>query len=133
MSTWRQKAIDCAPELKKEFEHPDLNLYAVFMELLPIVRQAHKENNHDRLKKIYDFAEWCFKQKDENLWNPVGVSFYEHLGDTQETFSAFTNWIKKDIYLDIRELLYQRLEDEKMKKLDDFYGWKDPKRKSRYR
>ena len=133
MSTWRQKAIECAPELKKEFEQPDLNLYTVFMELLPLLRQAHNDKDYERLKRIYDFAEWCFKQKDEKLWNPAGVSFYEHLADTDETYLQFTNWIKKEIYFDIRDLLNQRVDDDKMKRLDDYYGWKDPKKKSHYR
>lgn len=132
MSVWRQKAIECAPELKKEFEAPDLTLYTVFMELLPITKQAHTDKDTDRLKKIYDFAEWCHKQKDEKLWNAVGVSFYEHLADTDETYLQFTNWIKKEIYLDIRDLLNQRVDDEKMKRLDDYYGYK-PTKKNHYR
>ena len=40
MSVWRRKAIQCAPELKKEFEQPDLNLYTVFIELLPLLRNV---------------------------------------------------------------------------------------------
>ena len=63
------------------------------MELLPIVRQAHLDREHDRLAKIYSYAEWCHKQKDEKLWNAVGVSFYEHLVDEEVTFKQFTNWI----------------------------------------
>jgi hypothetical protein len=124
MSVWRQKAIDCAPELKKEFQEPDLTPYTVFMELLPVTVQAHMDNDEQKLRKIYDFAEWCHRQEDGNLWNAVGVSFYEHLADDEPTWLAFTNWIKKDIYFDVRDLLLERLADDKMKKLDDFYGWK---------
>jgi hypothetical protein len=129
MSVWRQKAIDCTPELKKEFEQPDMNFYTVFSDLLPILRQAQINNDNSRLERIYGFAEWCMKQKDQNLWNPVGVSFYEHLIDTDETFLAFTNWIKKDIYLEIRNLLYQRLDEKRMNMLDGYYGWKEQKKK----
>ncbi|MFN8259267.1 MAG: hypothetical protein U0W24_26500 [Bacteroidales bacterium] len=121
MSVWRQKAIECAPELRKEFEAHDLTPYTVFMELLPITRKAHKEKDYNRLKKIYDFAEWCHKQKDKNLWNAVGVTFYEHLADTDETYLQITKWIKKEIYLDIRELLNQRVDNEKIKSLDEYY------------
>ena len=125
MSAWRKKAIDCAPELREEFEKSDTNLYKVFAELMPILKAAHMSRDLERLEKIYDFAEWCFRQKDKNLWNAAGVSFYEHLGDTDETFSVFTTWIKKELYADIRGLLYQRLDDLKLKKLDEYYKWKE--------
>lgn len=121
MSTWRRRAIECAPELKKEFEQGDLTPYTVFSELLPITIQAHKDNDHNRLNKIYDFAEWCFRQKNEKLWNAAGVCFYEHLGDADESFQQFHNWVKKEIYIDIRDLLNRRLDDNKMKLLDDYY------------
>lgn len=123
MSTWRQKAIECAPELKSEFEVADLTPYTVFMELLPVTKQAHIDNEHEKLAKIYAFAEWCHKQKNENLWNAVGVCFYEHLADSDETFLQFTNWIKKEIYTEIRELLLHRASNEQIKKLDSFYGF----------
>ena len=129
MSAWRKKAIECAPELKKEFEDPELTVYSVFMELLLLTREAHKVNNIDKLKKIYDFAEWCHKQNNKNIWNAVGVSFYEHLADSEETFNEFTYWIKKDIYIDIRNLLYQRIDDVKIKTLDEYYNFKNIKTK----
>jgi hypothetical protein len=127
MSAWRQKAIQIAPELKHEFQAADLSTYTMFSELLALLRQAHKDNNVDRIEHIYNFAEWCFQQKDEKLWNAAGVSFYEHLGDNELVFSQFTKWLKKNIYLDIRGLLELRLSDEQMKQLDNFYGWNKPK------
>jgi hypothetical protein len=127
MSAWRQKAIECAPELRNEFQAPDLTPYTVFIELLPITIQAHIDRDNERLQKIYDFAEWCHYQKDQNLWNAVGVTFYEHLTDRDETFLQFTNWIKKEIYLEIRGLLLHRASDKKIKKLDDYYRYRQPK------
>ena len=96
----------------------------MFSELLYLLEQAHIDRDVERIRKIYDYAAWCFKQQDQKLWNAAGVSFYEHLGDREVVFLQFTNWIKKDIYFEIRELLYQRLDDEKMKHLDNYYGWK---------
>ncbi len=127
MSAWRQKALECAPELKNEFESSDLTPYTVFMELLPITRQAHIDNDTERLQKIYDYAEWCLRQKDKKLWNAAGVSFYEHLADFDETLLQFTHWIKREIYMDIRELLSQRVDNNKMKGLDKHYGYATPK------
>jgi glutaredoxin len=127
MSTWRQKAIECAPELRTEFQETDLTPYTVFNELLVILEQAHLEKDNERLTKIYSFAAWCHKQKDKKLWNAVGVSFYEHLTDKEETYQQFTNWITKDIYFDIRDLLYQRASQEQIKQLDEFYRFKKVK------
>ena len=115
MSTWRKKAIDCVPELKTEFQANDLTPYGVFMELLPITKQAHLEKNTKKLNKIYQYAEWCFRQNDEKLWNSVGVCFYEHLVDTDETFLEFKNWIKKEIYFEIRDLLSKRANETQIK------------------
>ena len=126
MSVWRQKAIDIAPELKKEFQDPGLSPYTVFMELLPLLQQAHMDQDRDRIQKIYDYAEWCLQQKEEKLWNAAGVSFYEHLGDTELVFAQFTHWIKKPVYLETRNLLNERFDDERMKQLDKYYAVAKP-------
>ncbi|MDP4254661.1 MAG: hypothetical protein Q8938_11695 [Bacteroidota bacterium] len=125
MSAWRQKAIDCAPEFKKEFEQPETSIYDVFMDLRSVLVDAHRTNNVDRLRKIYDFAEWCFGQNTSDLWNAAGVSFYEHLADSEETLKAMPRWVKQDIYRKIRGLLQFRISDEKMKGLDNLYGIKE--------
>lgn len=123
MSVWWRKALEIAPELKNDFQVADLSPYAVFSELLYLLEQAHIDKDVERIRNIYDYAAWCFKQQDQKLWNAAGVSFYEHLGDREVVFLQFTNWIKKDIYFAIRELLYQRLDDDKMNHLDNYYGW----------
>ena len=127
MSVWRQKAIEIAPELKKEFQDPGLSPYTVFSELLSLLERAHIENDIPRLKRIYDYAEWCSLQTDKKLWNAAGVSFYEHLGDNELVFSQFTKWVKKNIYLELRDLLNQRFGEERMKQLDKYYDRTKPK------
>jgi hypothetical protein len=130
MSTWRQKAIDIAPELKKDFQDPDLSPYTVFSALLDLLLQAHRDNNSTRIEKIYDYAGWCFRQKNQTLWNAAGVSFYEHLGDNELVFSQCTKWLKKDIYFDVRDLLALRLGEDKLAKADNWFAWKKDQRKT---
>ena len=129
MSKWRQKALEIAPELKKDFQEPDLSPYMVFSEFLALLEQAHSDKDEARIKNIYDYAEWCSKQKDQKLWNSAGVSFYEHLADNDLVFSQFTKWVKKSVYFDHRNLLSHRFDDEKMNQLDRFYGGVKPKNK----
>ena len=122
MSVWRQKAIECLPESRKDFEDPHTSIYNVFSELQSAAVNFHKANRIDRLKKVYDFAEWCFRQKSKDLWNAAGVAFYEHLGDYPETRQDMRRWVKSDIYNDIRGLLALRLSDKELQQIDKAYG-----------
>jgi hypothetical protein len=121
MSTWRKKAIECLPENKKELEDPGSTIYTAFRELLFALKEAHINNNKERLKKIYAFAEWCFRQKEKDLWNAAGVSFYEHLGDDIITIQQIPHWVSKEIYGEIRGLLELRISNDKLKELDKIY------------
>lgn len=121
MSTWRKKAIECLPEVRKDFEDPEESIYLVFSAMLSAAIDFHRENNNDRLQKIYDFAEWCLRQKNKDLWNAAGVSFYEHLGDQAETRQDIRRWVKPDIYAEIRGLLAARLGNKEMQQIDSIY------------
>ncbi|WP_446725126.1 DUF7674 family protein [Mucilaginibacter sp. SJ] len=132
MSAWRKRAIECLPASKREFEDPETSIYTVFMELLPATVAPHRNNDTTQLKKNYDFAEWCFRQKSEELWSAAGVSFYEHLGDTTETLQAMHLWVKRDIYIEIRPLLKQRLDEATLKAIDGLYGLQNDKVKHGY-
>ncbi len=121
MSTWRKKALECLPENRKEFEDPNTSIYLVFSELLPALREAYLSRNTERIKKIYEFAAWCFKQKEKDFWNAAGVAFYEHLGDNEETLREIPNWVSKEIYEEIRVLLEMRLSKDKINWLDKMY------------
>jgi hypothetical protein len=121
MSTWRRKAISCLPELKRDFEDAETTIYSVFREMLPALVEAHKQNDTDRLKNIYNYAEWCFMHKEEDLWNAAGVSFYEHLGDYEETRNEIPKWVKYEIYKEIRGLLELRIAKDFILELDKRY------------
>ncbi|SDK24566.1 hypothetical protein SAMN05421823_102236 [Catalinimonas alkaloidigena] len=127
VSNWRRKAIEALPEEKEFFEQPDTTPYQVFFELLPATIKAHRQNNTERLKKYYQFAEWCFRQTQQELWNAAGVAFYEHLADHEVTFAAMPVWIGPTLYAEIRELLRVRLDGKKMELLDEWYGYNKKK------
>lgn len=124
MSAWRRKAIECLPHLNKEFEQPTTSIYDVFVEILAALVDAHREKDNTKLQKIYAFAEWCHEQKEKDIWNAAAVSFYEHLGDDEETLKNFSRWVKPGIYSGIRELLQLRLPKEEIQRLDKAYKFK---------
>ena len=112
MSAWRRKALELFPDLRNEIQQGDTTIYTVFFELLPRCRQAHLAKNTEELKKIYGYAEWCFRHKAKYLWNAAGVAFYEHLGDQPETRDEMHLWVKPDIFEDILGLLQQRMRQD---------------------
>ena len=121
MSTWRRKAIEILPEEKIEFEDPRNSVYTVFAYLLSALNTAQEQKNTERIKKIFAFAEWCFRQKQKDLWNAAGVSFYEHL-DTEEALKTMSQYVKPDIYKEIRPLLEVRITPEQLKRLDESFA-----------
>ena len=112
MSTWRRKALEIFPDLRNEIQRGNATIYTVFFALLPRCRQAHRDENREELRKIYAYAEWCFRQKTKYLWNAAGVAFYEHLGDEAATRDEMHRWLKADIFWDVAGLLELMMQPE---------------------
>lgn len=53
-------------------------LHQLFFELEDSAVEAHKANDHETLKKIHGFAEWCLHQG-HDVWRDAGIGFYENL------------------------------------------------------
>jgi hypothetical protein len=83
MSVWRRRAIESFPELRRELNDPHEipNVYSLWFELFPLWRDAHTNGNDEILDRIYGYADWCFRQRAEDLWNSTAVCFYEHVLD----------------------------------------------------
>ncbi len=112
MSVWRRKALELFPDERPYIQDGETTIYQLFFLLLPRCRQAHKNGNTKELEKIYGFAEWCFRQRAQNMWNAAGVAFYEHLGDEPETRDEMHLWVKPDIFEDILSLLQYRMRQD---------------------
>lgn len=130
MSTWRRKAIEMFPDLREDFQQANSTIYDVFMELLPRCREAHAAGKIDELEKIYSFATWCARQKEKDLWNAAGVSFYEHIVDCREAREEMCRWVEPDIFHRISGLLEWRLGKEKFVELKNTYELKRKKIRS---
>lgn len=121
MSVWRRKAIACMPNHRQEFEKKDTSIYEVFFTLLGETVHAHRNNDIAKLKEYYAFAEWCLNQRAKDLWNAAGVAFYEHLADKEETSQAMPIWVKRSIYMRIKELLVFQIGEDRVRQLDALY------------
>jgi hypothetical protein len=121
MSAWRRKAISLFPDLRRDIESPELSINQLFFELLPRCRDAHERDDAAELEKIYGFAEWCAGQSTKELWNAAGVSFYEHLAESNHTLEAIPRWVQRSIFEDIASLLETKVGAERVAELRKRY------------
>jgi len=87
------------------------SVYQLFFDMLPMAQAAHQAQNRDLLERIYQYAEWCWKQKNraDDVYNAVCVAFYEHLVDEAESCAAIPQWIKPEIFADIHDVFEPRM------------------------
>ena len=85
MSTWRRTALDLFPDLERDLRSSRISytVYSLLRDLQAAAEKAHARGDSQELEKIYGYAEWCSRQPAEELWNAAGVSFYEHLFESE--------------------------------------------------
>ena len=122
MEPWRIKLIEALPSLRSEWEDPDETVYSAFMELNAKCRGAHDRDDQPTLSAIYEFAAWCSRQEEKDLWNAAGVSFYEHIIDHPIALQEFPRWVAPDVFHKISGLLQWRMGEEAFSELSARYG-----------
>lgn len=118
MSLWRRKAVEMFPELKKDFQVGEKSSYSVFLTLRGLLWDALETNDEDTITKIFQFAEWCSRQKAENLWNAAGVSFYEHIFDEWKYRQKVIAWLSPLVITSYKALWEGRLSSERVREVN---------------
>ena len=118
MSVWRRKALALFPSLKDELTGDSYTTYSLFMDLRRMVREAHHDNDEEMLRNIYCFAQWCLRQKSEDMWNAAGVSFYEHLFDDYRSgWHLIVPWLSPTVISDVSSLWELFHSEEELKQI----------------
>ena len=97
MAAWRRIALAHFPELRPEIQDRRYTIYGLFADLLTMVREDHDADNTARLRHIYAFAAWCSTQRNKDIWNAAGVSFYEHLFDRRTDWQRVLPWVSEEV------------------------------------
>jgi hypothetical protein len=118
VSAWRRKAIEMFPEWRQELEDgEEFSPYAVWFEVLPRAREAHREGDTELLRRIYGYAEWSLRQSGE-LRNAAGVTFYEHLFDEPWMRPLVVPWLSRSVIEEVRQLWEARLAPAEMREVE---------------
>ena len=84
--------------------------------------EATDKQETGEIEKIYSLAEWCFRQKANDLRNAAAVAFYEHLVDHPYTAKQVSLWIKPDIFRDLETLFESVWAREVLKFREEYYS-----------
>lgn len=93
MATWRRRALELFPDLRRDLTARNYTVYSLFFDLKPLLRDAFDRNDTERVRQILGFAEWCSEQTAQTLWNAAGVAFYEHLFDYPKYSEQIVPWL----------------------------------------
>jgi hypothetical protein len=113
MAAWRRRALAAFPDLRRELNTRDYSLYTLFGDLRVLLWEAHDTQDIETLRHIYGLAEWCLTQRVKTLWNPAGVSFYEHIFDRRRFWESVIPWLSPEVVYMVQGLWeIQRTPDE---------------------
>jgi hypothetical protein len=102
---WQLMAQALVPDEYEEERTEGIgSIYLLLGSLLSRIYQAHIEGDRDYLLRAYSFADWCARQKNQEVWNASGVSFYEGAFDRLPV-EQVVPWIRLEIYEQNRDLL----------------------------
>lgn len=118
MAVWRRKVLTFFPALRRELNDRRYSVYMLYFDLLPLVREAHAASDTETLRKVYDFAEWCFAQRSKEPRNAVAVAFYEHLFDRRRgNWPAIVRWLSPAVIEGCWPLWEPRLRPNRLQEL----------------
>ncbi len=125
MSAWRRLALELFPQHREWIADPHLtfSIYSLFFDLLPMAVEAHHAQDAALLERIYNYAEWCWKQKRApDIRNAVAVAFYEHLIDDRSSMRDIPRWLAPEVFGEVKGLFEERLAQEEYRALLSRYN-----------
>jgi hypothetical protein len=121
MARWRGKALELLPEFSTQIQRLD-NPYMFWIELGHEFKRAYETpRNEDLIRCFYTYADWCWRQRQKELWNSVAVCFYEHLPDRRAVRDDMPRWLSPDKFRDLAGLFEWRLGQDEFVELKRYY------------
>ncbi|QFZ16114.1 DUF7674 family protein [Saccharothrix syringae] len=118
MVDWRARASALVPELSAVVERESWSCHVFLAELWQLALEAHRDGEHDVLRRAYSFAHWCFRQPERFLSDASVVSFYEHVFDEWELRDEVAPWLPAEVVARVRPLWEWRWPQERLVEVD---------------
>jgi len=125
---WQARALERFPELEDEINRNTLGPGGLWIDLYYALTSAYEERpvNDDLIGRIYDYADWCFKQPDTgdvntDLSSATAVGLVENLPLNQAVSEDLYRWVSMETFEGCESLFRYHLSDKEYEKFrDDF-------------
>lgn len=91
---------------------------------LIFVKQVHSKN-HEKVRKILNFAAWCFSEKSGKLPNDtstaVTCAFYEDIASHKDFWPMFNDWFFPHEFEKIKGCFKYHLSEKDFSKLENIF------------
>jgi hypothetical protein len=101
MSAWRRIALEKLPELRKTIEESHSPM-ALWIELLAELKDAFRNDDETRIRKILELSKWCWSAPDGDTVNAVACAFFEHLPDHHGMRAHIPSWFSWQEFQELR-------------------------------
>lgn len=118
MSTWKRTALEMLPDCTDIITKHGLKATALWAELRTVCEAAHKRGDDDLLKRIYDYAKWCWQSNAEHLQQAVSFAFYQHVPIIPSMRQDIHRWFSVAQYQELREPFSRQLSDSELAELE---------------
>jgi hypothetical protein len=123
MEFWRARALECFPELEYEVNSNQGGPLGLWDDLYNALEKAYERSpvDDDLVRRIYDFAAWCFRQPDTgdvetDLSNATAVGLMESLPLKQAVAADLYRWLSIETFEGCENLFRYQLSDEEYRK-----------------
>ncbi len=94
MSAWRREALASLPEFKRLISESESPM-SLWIELHLEFEKAFEANDASRIRRLIEYAKWCWNGRDGDTINAVGCGFLEHLPEHEGMRACIPQWFTK--------------------------------------
>lgn len=127
MSAWRREALAALPEFKQLIAASESPM-ALWIELHLEFRKAFDASDDSRIRRVMEYAKWCWDGRDSDTVNAVGCAFLEHLPEHEGMRVRIPEWFNAADFERLRPVFAYHAGKEVVVELEELY--RNPSRRS---
>jgi hypothetical protein len=127
VSAWRREALVALPEFKQLIAACESPV-ALWIELHLEFKRAFEASDASRVRRVMEYAKWCWDGRDSDTVNAVACGFLEHLPDLEGIRARIPEWFNAADFERLRPVFAYHAGNEAVAEIEKLY--RNPSRRS---